>query len=196
MNEKYEEKMAEEIRVGLKKAGVSQPAFCKSFLNDYYGDSIDEIEQDKHYERFKKVLALKSKPEMIALYYHYYKTKYLNVVTISNESKCAAYELYIELDTRIASQPLVNGRDKAALESLYQLFQKWREISKGKGCDSQKFYEYSKKYMNDVLRPFLSEWHSKEEGEDTGFREDLESLQVKTTEYIEQLKHEFNFSAK
>jgi len=192
-----QKEMAEEIKKGLSDIRIPQQAFCKSFLNDLYGNLIDEIEQEKHYERFKKRLALKTssnKPEMIALYYNYYKIKYLNSVAISNESRRAAHELYIEMDSRIASQPLHDGLDKAALDSLYQLFQKWREISKKHGPDSQHFYEHSKKYMNDILRPFLSKWHSKEEIESTEFRKDLENLQVETTQYIDKLEHEFHFS--
>jgi len=185
--------LAEEIKKGLLDIGVSQAAFCKSFLNDFYHGSIDELEQEKHYERFKKVLALKGKLEYIALYYHYYKGKYHNDIVTSNESRDAAYALYIELDTRIAAQSLIDGLDKAALESLYQLFQKWREISKENGCGSQKFYEHSKKYMNNVLRPFLSKWHVDDNIKEMCFREELEELRLSTVAYIEKLKHEFNF---
>jgi len=81
--------------------------------------------------------------------------------------------------------------------SLYLLFKEWRKISKENGCDSQSFFEHSKKYMNEVLRPFLSKWRKVESKfiECDLFREELKALQRKTSNYIERLKHDFNFTA-
>jgi len=188
-----QKEMANEIKKGLKDRKVSQPTFCKSFLHEYYGDSIDELEVENHYERFKKVLRLERKYEMIALYYCFYKRKYLPSGSMSDEARKAAYNFYIEMDSRIVTQPLSDGLDKNALNSLYLLFQEWRKISKENGCESQSFYEHSKKYMNELLRPFLSKWHKKEsEGiKPEVFREELKTLQLETSKYIKDLKHDF-----
>lgn len=190
-----QDKMAEEIRNGLKARRISQPEFCKAFLKDYYGDLIEEQEVENHNERFKKVLKLERKPEMIALYYHYYKSKYLHEKSIPDEARHAAYNFYVEMKSRIVTQPLSDGLDKDALDSLSRLFKEWREISKENGCDSQSFFEHSEKYMNEVLRPFLSKWRKQEcEGIDSKvFREELKKLQAYTSKYIEELKEDFRF---
>ena len=111
--------MAGEIRKGLADRKISQADFCKSFLNTHYGNLLGELEVEKHYERFKKVLKLERKCEMIALYYHYYKSKYLHEKSMPDEARHAAYNFYIEMDSRIVTQPLSDGLDKDALNSLY-----------------------------------------------------------------------------
>lgn len=85
-----------------------------------------------------------------------------------NEKK-AAWELYVELVTRISVEKLKRdqGLLREALNSLYVLFQETRKILKSYGADLAKPKgkgKYSFGYiaiiiLNKVLRPFLSYWH-------------------------------------
>jgi len=195
MNCKEKQKlMVEEIKEGLKKRKISQPSFAKCFLSEFYGELLNEEEVEKHLERFKKVLQLKrnSSPEIIALYYYYFKEKYLGVKTYSDESMNAAYSLYIQLDTRIATQELSEGCDNAALASLYKLFSEWRKMSEENGYKSKDFYKHSKEYMNNILRPFLSKWHIEENIDSLLFRKELNELQEETKKYIKSLENDFD----
>lgn len=81
----------------------------------------------------------------------------------------AAWELYIELITRIAVVPLgpEEGLIREALESLYSLFTSTRDILRRYGPeiaepkpDGQYNFGYlSVALLNVVLRPFLARWH-------------------------------------
>ena len=77
----------------------------------------------------------------------------------------AAWELYIELVTRIAVQPLAtkDGLIREALNSLYSLFGSTREILRKAGPDVGASREsvggIAIAVLNNGLRPFLSKWH-------------------------------------
>jgi hypothetical protein len=79
----------------------------------------------------------------------------------------AAWELYVELITRVATVPLVHGLLREALSSMYNLFVSSREILRRYGPDiaeSKPDGQYSFGFicvamLNFVLRPLLSEWH-------------------------------------
>lgn len=73
----------------------------------------------------------------------------------------AAWELYIELSTRISTQPLPadQGVEKAALASLHSLFATTREILKRHGPAASRFAPVAIAVLNNVLRPFLTRWH-------------------------------------
>jgi len=83
--------------------------------------------------------------------------------------KKAAWELYVELVTRISVEMIKydQGLLREALNSLYVLFQETRKILKSYGSDLAKPKgkgKYSFSYiaviiLNQVLRPFLSYWH-------------------------------------
>ncbi|HSM81810.1 MAG TPA: hypothetical protein VLS96_08990 [Nodosilinea sp.] len=82
----------------------------------------------------------------------------------STERK-AAWELYIELVTRVAVQPLdANaGLVREALNSLYSLFASTREILRtagpNVGASKQSVGGIAIAVLNNGLRPFLSKWH-------------------------------------
>lgn len=65
---------------------------------------------------------------------HFLETEW----TPKEEDKSAAWELYIELLTRITTQPLPpeDGVEETALDSIYKLFEHTRDIIKrhGRGC--------------------------------------------------------------
>ena len=82
-----------------------------------------------------------------------------------NVQRQAAWKLYVELNTRIATQPLETdeGSLREALSSLHAIFGITREILKdagpgvAQGPDSLGFY--AMEVLNQVLRPVLAAWH-------------------------------------
>lgn len=75
--------------------------------------------------------------------------------------KKAAWELYIELLTRVATQrlPDAHGDEKTALESVFSLFPLSRAIIKGSGRDCIEFTKIAVVVLNQVVRPFTAKWH-------------------------------------
>jgi hypothetical protein len=77
----------------------------------------------------------------------------------------AAWELYVELSTRIAVRPLGSeeGLLREALSSLYSIFGVTREILRGAGPSvaqgPNSFGAVAIEVLNKGLRPFLSKWH-------------------------------------
>ncbi len=77
----------------------------------------------------------------------------------------AAWELYVELVTRIAVQPLASeeGLMREALNSLYSLFGSTREILRtagpNVGASKKSFGGIAIAVLNNGLRPLLSKWH-------------------------------------
>jgi len=77
----------------------------------------------------------------------------------------AAWELYVELVTRVAVQPLASeqGLMREALNSLYSLFASTREILRAAGpkvgASKTSVGGIAIAVLNNGLRPFLSRWH-------------------------------------
>lgn len=73
----------------------------------------------------------------------------------------AAWEMYIELLTRITTQALdaADGDEKTALDSVYSLFPTTRNIIKGHGRESLQFTKLAIVVLNQVIRPFTAKWH-------------------------------------
>ena len=73
----------------------------------------------------------------------------------------AAWELYVELLTRVVTQPLPvdQGDEQAALESAYALFPITREILRRKGRDCVGFTKIAVVVLNQIVRPFTTKWH-------------------------------------
>ena len=78
-----------------------------------------------------------------------------------DEDKDAAWELYIELLTRIATQqlPKENGDEATALESVHKLFELTREIIKRHGRECIEFTKIGIVILNQIVRPFTAKWH-------------------------------------
>lgn len=104
----------------------------------------------------------------------------------------AAWELYIELLTRIATQPLgpEHGDEQAALTSVFSLFALTREILKRNGKYATEFAKVAIPILNQVVRPFTAKWHGislaegfKDNANRTLFRTELEQLQVVLRKY-------------
>ena len=75
--------------------------------------------------------------------------------------KNAAWELYIELLTRIATQHLdpAHGDEETALRSIHSLFDLTREIIKRQGRHCIEFTKIAVVILNQVIRPFTARWH-------------------------------------
>lgn len=82
-----------------------------------------------------------------------------------NVERQAAWKLYVELNTRITTQPLdeQEGFLREALTSLYQVFGITRTILKeagpGVAQGDKSLGFYAMEILNQVLRPVLAKWH-------------------------------------
>ncbi|MCO5069191.1 MAG: hypothetical protein M9910_11015 [Kiritimatiellae bacterium] len=110
--------------------------------------------------------------------------------------KNAAWELYIEMLTRIATQHLQpeHGDEKTALDSIHALFPLTREIIKRHGRDCCEFTKIAVIVLNQVVRPFTAKWHRetlkgafKKKDKCTQFRRELGTLQVQLRKYTKML---------
>ena len=103
----------------------------------------------------------------------------------------AAWELYVELLTRVTTQalPKDQGTEKAALNSIHSLFKTTRDVLKCHGRDCIQFSKVAVIVLNQVLRPFTTKWHEPiEKGElnterQEQFRSELTQLQSKLLAY-------------
>ena len=105
----------------------------------------------------------------------------------TRQERDAAWELYVELITRISVVELKSGEGilREALDSLYSLFGTTREIlrkygpaiAKPRKKNEYSFGELSVIILNYVLRPLLSKWHpllqdyESEKGKDISMQE-------------------------
>lgn len=117
-------------------------------------------------------------------------------VSFEPVDKDAAWELYIEMLTRIVTQPLPKeeGDEHAALQSVYELFAITREILRRKGRGAVQFSKVAIPVLNQVVRPFTAKWHPEslagafnDENKKRLFRNELEVLQGKLRNYNRML---------
>lgn len=104
----------------------------------------------------------------------------------------AAWDLYIELLTRIVTQPLPAeaGDEKTALDSVYSLFPTTREILRRHGRGAIEFSKVAIPVLNQIVRPFTAKWHKEslagafaDPAKRQEFRADLAVLQVDLRNY-------------
>jgi len=116
--------------------------------------------------------------------------------TPSDYDKNAAWELYIELLTRIATQHLdpKHGDEKTALESIHSLFSLTREVIKRQGRHCLEFTKIAVVILNQVIRPFTAKWHRlavqgafEDADQCLAFREELSRLQGSLRSYTKML---------
>ncbi len=110
--------------------------------------------------------------------------------------KKAAWDLYVELLTRIATQPLPSGQgdEKTALDSIHALFPLTRDIIKANGPECIAFTKLAIVILNQKIRPFTAKWHKNslkgafsEEQECQNFRKELLALQSVLLVYTRML---------
>lgn len=112
------------------------------------------------------------------------------------DDKDAAWELYVEMMTRIVTQPLPNnvGDEQTALTSVYSLFSITREILRRRGRNTINFSKIAIPILNQIVRPFTAKWHKESlagafdcETRRAEFRQDLETLQKDLCNYNRML---------
>lgn len=117
-------------------------------------------------------------------------------ISFKNADRDAAWEMYIELLTRVSTQYLSpkDGDEQAALDSIYSLFKTTRDIIKKNGADCINFAKIAIVILNQVIRPFTSKWHKKslskeleQAKEKIVFRKELEDLQGSLRSYTGML---------
>ena len=108
----------------------------------------------------------------------------------------AAWELYVEMLTRVATQPLPagHGDEQTALDSIYSLFSTTREILRRRGRKTIRFSQIAIPVLNQVVRPFAAKWHREslagafeKPAKCEEFRQDLVSLQTDLHNYNRML---------
>jgi hypothetical protein len=112
-----------------------------------------------------------------------------------DEDKNAAWELYVELITRVSTQHLEpdEGDEAAALKSIYELFGLTRATIKLHGRYCINFARIAVVMLNQKVRPFTAKWHRRMiDGELDGaankeFREELRLLQIDLRNYTHLL---------
>ena len=116
----------------------------------------------------------------------------------SDPDKDAAWELYIELLTRITTQPLkdTHGDEKTALESIYSMFSLTRSIIKTHGRGCIEFTKIAIVVLNQIVRPFTAKWHRivvngglEKKEICRQFRNELTNLQEILRNYTRMLAH-------
>ncbi|MEZ8107105.1 hypothetical protein [Vibrio cortegadensis] len=175
-------KSAEYIRQELKDQKITQPQFAKQYYLDEVDEKASEQQLYDHCERFKSLLKIPDSPspERITAYINYFDRRYKKENRFTQADRAAAWEMFIELDTRIATRNLDDGDSKSALVSLAALFNVHRENSKRHGPNSRQYYHLVTDGFEDYLRPFTSKWHSTLKGDnEVQFREELQILQSK-----------------
>jgi len=113
-----------------------------------------------------------------------------------DKDKDAAWELYIELLTRIATQPLPkeHGDEATALNSIHKLFSLTREIIKKHGRECIEFTKIAIVVLNQIVRPFTAKWHKEliagafdDSQKCNEFKEELLKLQTTLRYYTKML---------
>ncbi|KJZ09579.1 hypothetical protein TW85_21800 [Marinomonas sp. S3726] len=79
-----------------------------------------------------------------------------------DEDKTAAWELYVELLTRITTQSLSkdHGDEETALNSIFAIFSITRDVMKNNGRNCVEFTKIAIIVLNQVVRPFTAKWHN------------------------------------
>ena len=124
------------------------------------------------------------------------KTPYLDMDwEPKDEDKNAAWELYVELITRVSTQRLLpdEGDEAAALKSIHDLFGLTRETIKRHGRYSINFTRIAVVVLNQKVRPFTAKWHRRllagplADADRQAFRAELDSLQTDLRNYTRLL---------
>lgn len=113
-----------------------------------------------------------------------------------DEDKAAAWDLYVELLTRIATQSLEpeHGDERTALDSIFALFGITRQVLKSNTRDCKEFTKIAVVVLNQVIRPFTAKWHRlslkgafNNQDQCVLFRSELNELQMKLRRYTQML---------
>ncbi|MDM8548777.1 hypothetical protein QUF72_01815 [Desulfobacterales bacterium HSG2] len=125
------------------------------------------------------------------------KTPFLEMEWNPREAdRNAAWELYVELLTRVTTRELDTGEgdEETALQSIYSIFGTTRNVIKHYGRDCLEFTKIAVLILNQVINPFTAKWHKlqMENAFQTKegchkFRKELSELQPKLRNYTKML---------
>jgi len=110
--------------------------------------------------------------------------------------KAAAWDLYVELLTRITTQNLSanEGDEASALSSIHKIFDLTRDVMKKNGRACFEFTKIAIVVLNQVIRPFTAKWHKisvnngfSDEITRNEFRQELEDIQKVLRIYTQML---------
>jgi hypothetical protein len=110
--------------------------------------------------------------------------------------RAAAWELYVELLTRITTQYLSpeDGDEKTALDSVHAIFPLTREILRRQGSGCGEFAKLAIPVLNQIIRPFTAKWHRlslagafQDASRCQAFRVELSALQARLRDYTRAL---------
>jgi len=110
--------------------------------------------------------------------------------------KKAAWDLYIELLTRITAQMLPEeyGDEEGVLESIHSLFKTTRDVLKANGPACVQVTKIAVVVLNQKIRPFTSKWHKhalkggfRYSTQNKEFRTELAELQIELKNYTKML---------
>lgn len=158
------EENCKELKELIKaEEGLSQEKFANNYYRYVVGiNDVDERELENHVGRFKKLISPKAdirSPERVSSYLRFFKENYHKDGKHSPSDRDAAWSMYVELDTRIATNEFTHGNIESALTSFASIFSMHREISKQYGHRCRRYYELTSKSLNEQLRPFTSKYH-------------------------------------
>jgi len=81
-------------------------------------------------------------------------------LAVDARERAAAFRVQVELAHRVPVRPVGGGGLREAISSLHHVFSFTREQLRECGPDSsRRFGEVAERLMEEVLRPFLSQWH-------------------------------------
>ncbi|MCP5528402.1 MAG: hypothetical protein H7A47_16560 [Verrucomicrobiales bacterium] len=110
--------------------------------------------------------------------------------------RAAAWDLYVELLTRITTQylPPEDGDEKTALDSVFAIFKLTREILRRHGSGCGEFAKLAIPVLNQIIRPFTARWHKlslagafQDAARCAEFRTELSALQAQLRNYTRAL---------
>ena len=113
-------------------------------------------------------------------------------ISFREADRDAAWELYIEMLTRIVTQQLPSelGDEQTALDSVFSIFPTTREILRRRGRSTIEFSKVAIPVLNQVVRPFTAKWHKEsldgafsDSSKCQEFRQELEALQEELRKY-------------
>ena len=117
-------------------------------------------------------------------------------ISLDTSDSDAAWELYVEMLTRVVTQPLPveMGDEETALDSVYSLFPMTREVLRRHGRRAINFTKIAVPILNQIVRPFTAKWHGRRVAGDLAdedvrdeFRNEMATLQDDLRNYNRML---------
>lgn len=179
-----------DLKFELQDQDIKQSHFCREYFANMVLPDATSAQFSDHYARFKK-LTINSTPERVMPYINFFMQSYCRDQIYTQADRAAAWEMWIELDTRVATVELnsSDGVEESALASIYGLFHIHRELAKKHGPNCKGYYYLAKDYFENDIRPFTAKWHKYLSDDNcTEFRIALTELQLQLNEFKKKLE--------